>query len=304
MNITSTTIPYDYKVLTEDTKILINEFPEVQKIKIGTSVLGRELFCLKFGKGDKKVFVNAAHHGNEWITSALVMRMLEELCFLHKNNMSSGSFDIKSLFNSSSLYICPMVNPDGVNLSIHGLTCDIPQIIKTRLLSYNGESHDFFGKWQANINGVDLNHNYDAGFLKGKAFEAKKNIFCPCASQYSGSYPESEPETKALASFTKDLFPDITVSYHSQGEEIYYDFEGKIPPSSEHIAKNLAEISGYKACQPNGMASFSGYKDWVIDKFLIPSFTIEVGKGKNPLPLSDFNDIFDKNFPLLMYLLK
>lgn len=304
MNITTTTIPYDYDVLTEDAKILINEYPEVRRIKIGTSVLGRELFCLRFGKGDKKVFVNAAHHGKEWITSALVMRMLEELCFLHKNSMSSGSLDIKNLFHSSSLYICPMVNPDGVNLSIHGLTHDLPQIVKTRLISYNGESRDFIGKWQANINGVDLNHNYDAGFLKGKAFEAKKNIFSPCASQYSGAFPESEPETKALASFTKDLFPDITVSYHSQGEEIYYDFEGKIPPSSEEISKTLSEISGYKACTPDGMASYSGYKDWVIDKFLIPSFTIEVGKGENPLPLSEFNDIFDKNLPMLMYLLK
>ena len=303
MNIVSTASRYSYSVLNRDCKCLMNEYSFIKKIKIGKSVLGKELFCLRFGEGDKKVFVNASHHGNEWITSILVMRMLEEMCYLYRNDMSYRLYNIKEIYKKVSLYVCPMVNPDGVDLSVSGLTDDLPPIIKTRLISYNGESKDFKDKWQANINGVDLNHNYDAGFSKGKAFEAREKIFSPGPTRYSGAYAFSEPETVSIKNFMLNLSPDIAVAYHSQGEEIYYDYEGKACQEARVLAHFMAEISGYKACSPEGMASYSGFKDWIIEKFNIPAFTIEVGLGKNPLSLSQFDDILQKNFPMLLFLL-
>ena len=303
MNIISTSSAYSYSVLNDDLKKLLSEYSFLEKIKIGNSVLGKELFCIKLGDGDKKVFINASHHGKEWITSMLVMCMLEKLCFLYVNKNSIYSFDIEKICKATSLYICPMVNPDGVDLSINGLTEDIPPITKTRLISYNNNSKDFIGKWQANANGVDLNHNYDAGFSKGKALEAKEGIFTPGPTRFSGHHPFSEPETLALSAFTKSLMPDVTVSYHAQGEEIYYDYEGLAPQLSKKMAFDMAQISGYKACEPEGMASFSGYKDWAIEKLHIPSFTIEVGKGENPLPICQFEEIFLRNFPMLLYLM-
>jgi len=304
MNIISTTSPYSYDVLCADLKVLMSEYPFLKKIKIGKSVLGKELFCLRFGSGDKKIFINAAHHGKEWITSMLVMSMLEKICFLYKNNMNLWDFDIQNICKSISLYTCPMVNPDGVNLAISGLSDDIPTIVRTRLISFNNGSHDFIGKWQSNANGVDLNHNYDAGFLKGKAHEVQEKIFSPGPTRFSGSHAFSEPESIALKDFTCSLFPDITVSYHSQGEEIYYDYEGLATESSKKMADDMSAISGYKVCSPMGMASYSGYKDWVIEKFRIPSFTLEVGLGENPLPLTDFDNILNKNLPMLLYLMK
>lgn len=304
MNIISTSQTYNYSTLTNDLKKLISEYPFLKKIKIGSSVLGKEIFCIRFGVGNKKILVNAAHHGKEWITSMLVMSMLEKLCFLYTNQISMWSFDIQKIYKGSSLYICPMVNPDGVNLCTCGLTENIPAITKTRLISYNGDSKDFISKWQANANGVDLNHNYDAGFAKAKACEAQQNIFSPAPTRYSGPYAFSEPESTALADFTKSLLPDIAVAYHSQGEEIYYDYDGLSTEESKKIACDMSEISGYKVCNPSGMASFSGYKDWVIEKLRIPAFTIEVGLGENPLPLSQFEDIFKKNLPMLLYLIK
>ncbi len=303
MNIVTTDVEYGYNVLQNDTQLLLCEYPFISKIKIGYSVLHKELFCLKFGKGDKKIFINAAHHGKEWITSILVMAMLEKLCYLYNNKISFMQFDINDIYEKTSLYICPMVNPDGVNLSVYGLSDDIPQITKTRLISYNGESRDFIGKWQANINGVDLNHNYDAGFNEGKLYEAREKIFSPGPTRFSGNAPLSEPESMALAQFTSELSPDVCIAYHSQGEEIYYDYNGCIPNDSEKLSNVMAELSGYSALKPEGMASFSGYKDWVIKEFEIPAFTIEVGKGENPLPLSQFDSIFDKNLPVLLYLM-
>ena len=303
LNIVTTNKEYDYNLLLDNTKVLLREYPFVEKNKIGFSVLGKELFSLKFGTGRKKIFINASHHGKEWITSILVMSMLEKLCYLYKNKICFRGFDISKIYEKTSLYICPMVNPDGVNLSINGLTDDIPQITKTRLISFNGESKDFIGKWQSNINGVDLNHNYNAGFNEGKISESREKIFSPGPTKYSGTHPESEPESQALVNFTKQVLPDIVISYHSQGEEIYYDFNGCIPKGAKRLSEIMEEITGYQPLKPTGMASFSGYKDWVIKEFGIPAFTIEVGKGENPLPVSQFDAIFDKNLPLLIYLM-
>ena len=303
MMIVSTASEYDCNTLKNDLKIMLSEYPFLQKINIGKSVLGEDIFCLRFGKGDKKIFINASHHGNEWITSSLCMAMLEKLCHTYKCRLSLGMYDIKSLYEKTSLYVCPMVNPDGVNLSVSGLREDLAPIVKTRLISYNSGSKDFRGKWQANINGVDLNHNYDAGFKKGKALEAQEKIFSPGPTRFSGHFPFSEPETCAIKDFAIALSPDICVAYHSQGEEIYYDYNGLCSDYAKSLAFSMSEISGYKACSPEGMASFSGFKDWVIEKFSIPAYTIEVGLGQNPLPLNQFDSILQKNLPMLLFLL-
>ncbi|MPN08938.1 Gamma-D-glutamyl-L-diamino acid endopeptidase 1 [bioreactor metagenome] len=92
-------------------------------------------------------------------------------------------------------------------------------------------------------------------------------------------------------------------AYHTQGEVIYWQFEKKAPKTSRPIANILSTVSGYGA-QDNadGIAAFGGFKDWVIDKIGIPAFTIEAGIGKNPLPLSQFDSIYQKNLEILLLL--
>lgn len=292
---------YTYEAMKEDIRRLKSEYPFLEVFSIGNSVLGKEIPCIRWGQGDKKIFINGAHHGKEWITALLLLRMLEELCYHYQNRTAVGCTDIHQYYRSASVYFCPMVNPDGVNLCINGLTDNIPLPIRTRLIGANKDSKDFVGKWQANIRGVDLNHNYDAAFAKGKFYEGQLGIFTPAPTRYSGESPESEPESQAVAGFTRSLSPDIVLAYHSQGEVIYYDFEGKATPRAKQMAKDLSELSGYGLDESDGMASCSGYKDWVIQEFYIPAFTIEVGLGENPLPLSQFDKIFDDNLKILLY---
>ena len=47
-------------------------------------------------------------------------------------------------------------------------------------------------------------------------------------------------------------------------------------------------------------SSFAGYKDWFIQNFRRPGYTIEVGSGTNPLPLSQFEEIYRDNLPILI----
>ncbi len=294
---------YTYDVLMGHAAGLLQASPFLRSFSIGQSVGGREISVLVWGTGDKKIFINGAHHGMEWITSLLIMKMLETCCHHYANRTSVGETDFYGLFSKVTLAVCPMVNPGGVNLAICGLSEKLAPITKTRLKAYNGDSVDF-SKWQANQNGVDLNHNYDAAFYKGVFMQHKLGIYSPGPTRYSGNEPESEPESRAVADFTRSFQPDVVVAYHTQGEVIYYDFESKATEKGRHMARTLSEISGYQLDQTEGMASYSGYKDWVIDAFSIPAFTIEAGLGENPLPLSQIDKIYQENLPMLLYLLK
>lgn len=291
---------FTYERLENAVRFFGKNYPFLKVFSIGKSVLMRDIFCFSFGIGNVKVFLNGAHHANEWITAMMLCQLTDDFCRYFKHKKSKKHREILKLWQNYTFYICPMVNPDGVNLSILGMSCDIPEKIRKSLLVYNENSADFCGKWQANIRGVDLNHNYDAGFSEGKKHEKKLGIFSPGKTRFSGMYPESEPETKAVADFTRKIMPDIAIAYHTQGEEIYYSYLDKTPKASEKIAQKMSALSGYALSSPKGIASFSGYKDWAIDALSIPAFTIEAGFGENPLPLYMFCDIYKTNKNMLL----
>ena len=286
--IISTDVPYTYDIFTKDLSKLLITFSDLKKQTIGYSVLGKPIYAVKFGCGNKKLIITAAHHGKEWITSMLLNSLIAYFC--------ESKMDF---FKEKTLYFIPMVNPDGVNLCIRGLTPDLPPYVRNRLIRIHG-NNDFKNNWQANIRGIDLNHNYDASFSKGRAIQLERGIFGPASTMYSGEYPESEPETKAIVEFTKEISPAIVIAYHSQGEEIYYKYQGMCAPDAEEIAQRMAVASGYQLILADGLTDCTGYKDWVIEKFNIPAFTVEVGKGENPLPLSQFEKIFSDNLKLLL----
>ena len=302
MTIVNKKAPFTYGMLKKSLTELLQNYPFLDLFSLGQSHLKRELYCVRFGKGKTKIFLNGAHHGCEWITALMLTYFLEEISKGYVLKSKIDDIDIFTLYKNVSFYICPMVNPDGVNLAILGLTDDIPKKIQEKLILYNNNSRDFIGSWQANIKGVDLNHNYDAGFSLGKEMEKKLSIFRPSPTRFSGKCPESEPEVLALVKFTRKICPDIAIAYHTQGEEIYYDFCGKEPKISKEIGEKMANLTGYKLSKPEGMASYSGYKDWVISALVLPAFTVEAGLGKNPLPLCDFDDLYYKNRKMLLRL--
>ena len=277
---------------------LLAVYPFLRRTVIGKSVLGREIPVLWWGRGDCRVLLCGAHHGNEWITSLLLMRFAERLCA----DYQSGGRDIVRLYESARYAIVPMLNPDGVSLSLHGLTQDIPAELRRNLIRANGGSEEFRGRWQANARGVDLNHNYDAAFERGRAYAARLGITEPGPTRFCGAHPESEPESAALAQFTREYLPAVSVAYHSQGEVIYADFEGRATRQALRIAEEMSRLTGYAADKTHGVASCSGYKDWVIRELYLPAFTVEVGHGENPLPLAQFDEIWEKNIEMLLFL--
>ncbi len=302
MHITTTNLSYTYDIFMDDYKNLLKEYPFLKHGFIGKSVLGKDIPFLWFGTGSRILLLCGGHHGKEWITSMLCMRMTEALCEGLAAGKRHGEISFSDFFNTFSVYIIPMLNPDGINLCIRGLTEDIPSFYRSRLIGMNGGSRDFIGKWQANIRGVDLNHNYNALFEKGCSLAFADGIYGPGPTRYAGESPECEPESRSLADFTRFLHPHLVIAYHAQGEEIFYRFNGFCPIASAGIAKRLSEKTGYVLSESSGISDCSGYKDWVIDHFRIPAFTMEVGKGENPLPLSQFDKIFHENLNAILAL--
>lgn len=298
-------MPIDYETpvcpetLSKFTEELGARYPRTQLGSIGESILGCPITLIRLGHGKNASIFVGAHHSAEAITSLLLMKFTEDV--LGNEQTSShrlAGFDVRQILAHRSLYIVPMLNPDGVAIRRFG--ADAAGIFKKRVLAMNGNHN--FSLWQANARGVDLNHNYDAEFEKCKKAERALGIFSGGPTRYGGEYPESEPETRALVSLTRMLMPNlkIALALHTQGEEIYWDFGGEAPKNARMLAECFSRVSGYTVASPPAEASYGGYKDFVIREFGIPAFTIECGRGKNPLPPSDFYAIYDKVLPILL----
>ncbi|WP_370222064.1 M14 family metallopeptidase [Cytobacillus sp.] len=275
---------YDYKALTADISMLSDIYPFIKVNTIGRSVLGKPIQEIRLGKGNKKVQINASFHANEWITTPILMALLNSFLLSITNVRPIRGISTMPLYNSVDLSIVPMVNPDGVDLVLNGP----PPELSEEVIAINRGSTDFSG-WKANIRGVDLNNQYPA---KWDFEKERTEQNAPAPRDYLGEAPLTEPEAIAMAELASDNQFDRMLAFHTQGAEFYWGYEGLEPPESQVLALEFERVSGYKAVQ--FIDSFAGYKDWFIQEFRRPGFTIELGRGINPLPLSQYDDIYEE----------
>ncbi|MCL2224141.1 MAG: M14 family metallocarboxypeptidase [Defluviitaleaceae bacterium] len=273
---------------------LLDANPFVRHAVIGTSRLGKPIHALTLGCGEKSVLINAAHHANEWITTLILTRFIEEL---------ANNFDPHNpppWAEKITLHCIPLVNPDGVDLVTGGLG-KLRMAYKDALALYESAPAvlSFPSDWKANICGVDLNSNYPAGWELAREHKFSRGYMQAGARDYVGPAPLSEPESCAMAAYTVFHDIDVTVSLHTQGEEIYWQYPGFNPTGAEELARRFAAASGYKLEEVPPESSFAGYRDWFIETFNRPGFTIECGLGENPLPLSQFDEMYKKVSALL-----
>ncbi|MFA5528760.1 MAG: M14 family metallocarboxypeptidase, partial [Peptostreptococcales bacterium] len=238
------------------------------------------------------------HHGIEWITSTLLMKFTENFLKAYTNGGNIRGYDLDTIWDQSTIYILPMVNPDGVDLVLNGLDPSNPYY--NQLLQWNNTGLPFSRVWSANIRGVDLNHNYDALFWEYKRLAEELGYDEPGPTRFPGPSPESEPESRAVADFTRNHNFKLVLAYHTQGQVIYWNFQNMAPPVARRIGELFARVSGYTLDETTGTAAYSGYKDWFIQEYRRPGYTIEAGIGVNPLPISQFNEIYNDNEEILL----
>lgn len=271
---------------------LKKSFPNLGVSVIGKSLCQREIFALSIGKSANPLLIAAAFHGQEWLTTLLALRFAEIL--LRSKTAKNPIWGIPPESISRSVIIVPCVNPDGVEIAINGVKGAGAYAENYQKISASSKE-----KWNANARGVDLNHNFNAGWHLLRETEIKSGIVAPSPRRYGGYMPESEPESRALAVFARNIKPRMAIALHSQGEEIFWEYGKNKPLRSKEMAGIFASVSGYTLVQNSGLASHGGFKDWFIDYFNKPAFTLEIGKGENPLPLSDFDGILKKTIPML-----
>ena len=112
--------------------------------------------------------------------------------------------------------------------------------------------------------------------------------------------PLTEPESLALYNYTLAHDFKLILSYHTQGEIIYWRYLEFEPVGAEELGKEFARISTYTLDDEKETNSYAGYRDWYISKYNRPGYTFETGMGQNPLPISQFEKIYKDNVVVLV----
>ena len=274
-------------------------YPFLVTGSIGTSVLGKPIYYMAIGDGDTEVFYNASHHANEWITTPLIMRYIEDYASAYINDGTIYNMKASILYDKTKLYVVPMVNPDGVDLVTGAIAPGSSSYAQVRALAANYPAIPFPSGWKANIRGVDLNLQYPAGWEIAREQKYAQGFTQPGPRDFVGSDPLAEPESAAVYSFTRSHRFALTISYHTQGALIYWRYLEYLPPNSLEIARRFSIASGYPYEETPAYSAYAGYKDWFIQTYNRPGYTVEAGRGVSPLPLSQFNEIYADNIGIM-----
>ncbi|MRH44679.1 peptidase M14 [Aquibacillus halophilus] len=281
---------YTYQQMVKDLKKLNQVYPNLVTYDvIGKSVDNRNIYAVKLGFGETEIFLNGAHHAREWLTTSLLMNMIDYYSQAYEANNSIGGYDVKTLLNKATIWFVPMVNPDGVSLVQLGVnSAKRPDEV---IAINNGND---FSTWKANIRGVDLNRQYPADWDS-----IQDNVGHPASMMYKGPTPLSEPESKTVYTFTLNHDFKLAVAYHSSGEEIFWKYKckGELLETSKRIAEIFSEKTEYQLVDPGPNPSGGGYTDWFLTTLKRPAFTPEISPlvGPRPVPLKNYDKIWKDN---------
>lgn len=298
-NIVPTNVVYSSSLTEQVISQLVETYPFLIQTVIGESVMGRPILCVRIGTGEKEVFYNASFHANEWITTPVLLKFIEEYARAYAGGTSLYGVRADWLFEHYRLYLVPLVNPDGVDLvngriedsfyqnQARGIAADYPQI-------------PFPEGWKANIDGIDLNLQFPAGWEEARKIKFSQGYTSPAPRDFVGEAPLSAPESRAVYEFTKEHDFLLILAYHTQGRVIYWKYLDYNPTGAAEIAQYFQWVSGYTVEETPLVSGYAGYKDWFIMQYNRPGFTIEAGEGINPLPIGQFDTIYEENKRILL----
>ena len=300
MAIVRTDVPMTSALCEETVRKLVDAYPYLRTEVLTTTAFGRPVQTVVIGQGDRKVIYSASHHANEWITTPVLMKFLEDLAEAVQNNGKLFGVEAQNIVNAATIYIVPMVDPDGVDLVTGAIEPGTLEYETANRIADNFPSIPFPNGWKANLLGVDLNLQYPAGWLQAREIKFGQGFNKPAPRDYVGRAPLNQRESIALAQYTEDIDPALVLAYHTQGKVIYWQFKDYKVPGAQELAEEFARLSGYAMEDTPYESSFAGYKDWFIQNWRRPGFTIEVGSGENPLPLEQFDEIYKDNLGILV----
>lgn len=281
---------YTYKRMKKDLLSIANEY-DLEVRTFGKSEFGRDLLAVKIGRGEKTVLITGSHHGREWLSTHIIMEMINQYASAYKNAKPFSAHN-PEILDDVAIWFIPMVNPDGVTIQQKGIS-SFPFLLQEIYIDLNEGNADF-SRWKANGLGVDLNRQYPAGwdYIEGDTPYASY-------SHFKGEKPLESKESRALALFTKTIDPLTAAAYHTSGRELYWYYFN----SFKHLQRDygliekISEKTGYTISYPPFNATGGGYTDWFIQTYERPAVTIELSylvEDTNP-PLDVFQEEWKRN---------
>lgn len=264
--------PYTYEMMVEDTRELSETYADYIEVgTIGSSVEGRDITLIKMGTGKSKLLLVGSHHAREYISSTYLMNMIDKYLYAAVHETMLDDYNVKKLLQEVSVFIVPMLNPDGVNLVINGKESaqDVQAVASMAMLK------DTYAEWKANINGVDLNRQYPC-FWEVKA----SNTFVPSSEMFKGEDSATEPEVKAMIKLCQNNNFALAASFHTKGEIIYWADSGTVDQidGAKQIAEEISAASGYDPMPPSEDPAIygAGFENWFRQDFNKPGLCIEL----------------------------
>ena len=300
MAIVKTDVPMTWALANQIMDDLQKTYPFIRSSVLTDTRFGRNVRTLVLGEGPRQVLFSAAHHANEWITAPLLLKFAEDLAQAIKTGGKIWGVPAKNINDLVTIHLVPMVNPDGVDLVTGAIAPGTESYDRAGEFARNYPAIPFPEGWKSNLNGVDLNLQYPAGWLQAREIKFAQGFTKPGPRDYVGRAPLNQRETRALAEYTEEVEPKVVLAFHTQGQVIYWQFEDIDVNGARDLAEEFARVSGYSLEDTPYASSFAGYKDWFIKMYRRPGFTIEVGLGENPLPLQQFDEIYRDNLGILV----
>ena len=300
MAIVKTDVPMTPQLAEQTILELVAKYPFLRTEVLTETGQGRNIRTLVIGNGKRKVIYSASHHANEWITTPVLLKFVEAFAEALQGGGEIYGVPASQLAAMTTIYTVPMVNPDGVALVTGEIAPGDPEYERAQRIAADFPAIPFVDGWKANLAGVDLNLQYPAKWLRAREIKYSQGYTRPAPRDFVGRAPLSQQESRALAGYTEYIDPDLVLAYHSQGKEIYWTFLDYQVPGARELGERFAEVSGYTLAEPAPESSFAGYKDWFIQAFRRPGYTIEVGSGQNPLPPEQFDEIYRDNLGILV----
>ena len=87
---------------------------------------------------------------------------------------------------------------------------------------------------------MDLNLQFPAGWEQAKEIKYTQGFNHPAPRDFVGFGPLTEPESLTIYNFTLEHNFRLILTYHSQGEVIYWQFQNFNPPNSEYIGNRFS----------------------------------------------------------------
>ncbi|CAB1458589.1 unnamed protein product [Pleuronectes platessa] len=241
----------------------------VKAILIGSSTEKRPLYVLKLTLNNrpnkKAMWIDCGIHAREWIAPAFCLWFVQYSLSYYNTNP-----DITRILDNMDVYVLPVMNPDG-----YEFTWTTNRMWrKNRSVSRN-----------SNCIGVDLNRNFDANWCTEGASSD------PCSEIYCGAFPESEPESEAVANFLRNHKSSVQfyLSIHSYSQMLLFPYSCSLEEAENHrdllemaqeaaqkIQRHYRNIYKYGAGGKTIYLAPGGSDDWAYNLGIKYSFTFEL----------------------------